>query len=123
MSDPSITTIYDMFKDGQDTISFSSGQIIFERDQPGTVMYVILEGVTDIMLQDTVINTIGGGEILGEMALVDNRIRSATAVAKTDCKLVSIDENRFMFLVQHHPSFALSIMRILSERLRTRTES
>jgi CRP-like cAMP-binding protein len=123
MSAPNITTIYDIFKDEQDTISFSSGQIIFERDQPGKDMYVILEGVIDIVIQDTVINTIGVGEILGEMALVDNRIRSATAVAKADCKLVAVDEDRFTFLVQNHPNFALSIMRILAERLRKRTES
>jgi CRP-like cAMP-binding protein len=123
MSAPFTTTIYDLFKDEHNTIPFSAGQIIFERDQPGKDMYVILDGVVDIVIQDTVINTIGKGEILGEMALVDNRIRSATAVAKTDCKLVSIDEDRFTFLVQNHPSFALSIMRILAERLRRRTES
>ena len=123
MNAPSITTIYDLLEGKQDTVPFSSGQIIFERDQPGNTMYVIMEGVVDVMVQDTVINTLGVGEILGEMALVDNRIRSATAVAKADCKLISVDEKQFNFLVQHHPSFALSIMRILAERLRKRTES
>ncbi|HEU5100134.1 MAG TPA: Crp/Fnr family transcriptional regulator [Roseiflexaceae bacterium] len=62
----------------------------------------------------------GPGGIVGEMALIDDRPRSATAVAATDCRLVPIDERRFTFLVQQTPMFALAVMRVMAERLRRR---
>jgi len=65
-----------------------------------------------------IIYSIGSGGILGEMALIDTQLRSATAVAQTDCKLVPINEKRFVFLVQQTPFFAIEVMRIMAERLR-----
>ena len=47
--------------------------------------------------------------------------RSATAVAKTDCKLAPINQNRFKFLVQQTPHFALHLMQGMAERLRRST--
>ena len=55
---------------------------------------------------------------MGEMALIDHGPRSATVTASTDCTLAEIDEKRFLFLVQQTPMFALSVMRLLSQRLR-----
>lgn len=86
-------------------------------------MYAVVEGEVEIVFADKVINTHGPGEIFGEMALIDTKRRSAAAVAKSDCKLVPIDEKRFLFLVQQHPYFPLQLMRVLAERLRLRTES
>jgi CRP-like cAMP-binding protein len=54
----------------------------------------------------------------GEMALIDGGTRSATAIAKTDCKLVPITEKQFLFMVQETPFFALRVMRTLTARLR-----
>ena len=56
--------------------------------------------------------------IFGEMALIDNEPRSATAVAITDVELVPISEKQFLFLVSQTPYFALKVMRILAQRLR-----
>jgi len=44
-------------------------------------------------------------------------------VARTDCRVVAVDEKRFTHLVRSHPYFALDVMRVLAERLRRRTES
>lgn len=52
------------------------------------------------------------------MAILDRQPRSADAVAKTDVKLAPVDERRFLMLVQNHPYFALTVMRIMAERLR-----
>ncbi|HYB54158.1 MAG TPA: cyclic nucleotide-binding protein, partial [Thermoanaerobaculia bacterium] len=51
-------------------------------------------------------------------ALIGKDRRVGTAVAKTDAKLVAVDERRFLFLVQQTPNFSLHMMRVLSERLR-----
>jgi CRP-like cAMP-binding protein len=52
------------------------------------------------------------------MALIESRPRSATAVARTDWKLVAVSEKRFAFLVQQTPHFALQVMRVMADRLR-----
>ena len=61
--------------------------------------------------------------IFGEMALIDNEPRSATAVAITDVELVPISEKQFLFLVTQTPYFALKVMRILAQRLRVTSKS
>ena len=47
-----------------------------------------------------------------------NCARSATAVAHTDVRLAPIDQNRFMYMVQETPFFALKVMHLMAERLR-----
>ena len=116
-------TTFNIFKNDTEAESFSAGQTIFTEGQLGELMYAILEGEVQIVFADKVINTHGPGEIFGEMALIDTKRRSATAVAQSGCKLVPIDEKRFLFLVQQHPYFPLQLMRVLAERLRLRTES
>lgn len=98
--------------------SFLAGQVVFSEGDPGDVMYVVKDGEVDVLVGGRVIDSVGPGGILGEMALVDRRARSATAVARTDCRLVPISEQRFTFLVQETPFFALTVMRSLADRLR-----
>ena len=61
--------------------------------------------------------------IFGEMALIDSEPRSATAVAITDVELVPISEKQFLFLVSQTPYFALTVMRILAQRLRVTSKA
>ena len=65
-----------------------------------------------------VLDTLGPGSLVGEMALIDAQVRSATATAKSACRLAPVTEKRFLFMVQQTPFFALQVMRILAERLR-----
>jgi len=113
-----MTATITLFRNATDYESFPAGQIIFQEGQPGEVMYAVSEGEVDILVHDKVIDTVGPGGIVGEMALIDTKPRSATAIAKTDCKLVPISEKRFTFLVQQTPNFALQVMRVMAYRLR-----
>ena len=81
-------------------------------------MFVVKEGEVDILLGNRVVETVGPDGIFGEMAMVDGQARTASAVARTDCKLVPIDQKRFQFLVRQTPFFAIEVMRVLVERLR-----
>ena len=64
---------------------------------------------------------IGPGGIFGELALIDASPRSATATATSDCDLVALDERAFLFHVSQTPFFALSVLRVLADRLRRAT--
>jgi CRP-like cAMP-binding protein len=102
-----------------ETLDLSAGETIFEQGERGTAMYVVAEGEVEILSGPVVLETARSGSVVGEMALIDHAPRSATAVAKTDCKLVAVDQRRFEFLVQQTPYFALEVMQLMAERLRT----
>ena len=81
-------------------------------------MYVVSSGSVTLSIGDRVVETVGPGGLFGEMALIDLEPRSASAVADTDCELVTIDKRRFWFLVQETPYFAEIVMRVMASRLR-----
>jgi CRP/FNR family cyclic AMP-dependent transcriptional regulator len=109
---------FEMFKNQTNIESFSANDTIFQKGDPRTVMYVVKEGDVEIRLGDKVVEVVGADGVFGEMAMVDGQPRTASAVARTDCKLVPIDQRRFQFLIQETPYFAIEVMRLLVERLR-----
>lgn len=66
------------------------------------------------------LDSLGPGGVFGEMALIDKSPRTATVRARSDCRVVPIDEARFMNHVHRTPFFAIQVMRIMNERLRRR---
>jgi CRP/FNR family transcriptional regulator, cyclic AMP receptor protein len=111
-------TTLNLFRHATNFETFSAGQIIIKEGQPGDVMYVVQEGEVDILLGDKVIDSTGPGGIIGEMALISDKPRSATVIAKTDCRLVPVDEKQFVYLVHQSPYFAIQVMRVIADRLR-----
>ena len=109
---------FGMFQKAEDYETYPPGHIIFQKGEPGTVMYVVKRGEVELQIEEKPFTTVGSGEIIGEMALIDQAPRSLTAMAKTECELVPIDQKRFAFLVQQTPFFALEVMKIMAERLR-----
>ena len=107
-----------IFNNASDYLSYPAGSIIFSAGDPGDVMYIVKTGEVEIKVGERVIETHDQGNLIGEMSIIDQSPRSATAVAKTDCQLVAVDEKRFLFLVQQTPFFALQVMHIMAERLR-----
>lgn len=114
--------IINLFRNAADAVPFAAGQVIFSENEPGDFMYAVVDGEVEILSKGNVLETVGPGGIFGEMALIDHHHRSATAVARTDCRLVKVDEKRFQFLIQQTPFFALQVMRILAGRLRHTTD-
>ena len=112
----------DLFEQETELDTFSAGNVIFDRGQPPRNMYVIKEGTVEISIGEHTKFTLRHGGIFGEMALIEPGERSATAITKTDCGLIPIDEKRFTFLVQQTPFFAIHVMRILVSRLRKMNE-
>lgn len=81
-------------------------------------MYLLLEGDVRITLHDAEIDYLREGDIFGEMALVEEQPRSASATAATDCRLLRVDRQQFAELVQASPEFALNVMSVMSRRVR-----
>ena len=111
-----------IFTNASNAEAFEAGQIIFKEGDPGETMFAVSEGRVDVIVGGAVVETVAEGGIIGEMALIDSRPRSATAVAATAAKLVTVDRHQFTFLVQEHPTFALEVMKIMAERLRRADE-
>lgn len=96
----------------------AAGETIFRQYDMGSEMYVVLEGEVELAIGPNAVEILGPGEPFGEMALIDQNPRTATATARTGCKLAVIPERRFLFLVQTTPHFALDIMKAMADRLR-----
>src|SRR5512144_2017998 len=90
---------------------YAAGDVSFAEGDKGDAMYVIRNGEVTIEHGGRVIETLGGGGIFGEMALIDGSVRSATVRAKTDCEVAPINEKTFLFLVHETPFFAIAVMR------------
>ena len=104
--------------DGIATRSAKAGEIIFKEGDEAQQLFVIKSGEVAIQSGNRMLAELSTNHIFGEMALIDDAPRSATAVAKTDVELVAISEKQFLFLVSQTPFFALKVMRVLARRLR-----
>ena len=111
----------DMFSETNPRVC-EAGEAIFQAYDMGAEMYVVLEGEVELTIDGRVLETVGPGEPFGEMALIDQEPRTATAIAKTPCKLAVIPEKRFLFMVAQTPHFALLIMKVMADRLRKMNE-
>ena len=107
------------FKHSDEFVVIKAGQQVFVEGQIGEEMYVVKAGQVQLLAGNVILETVGPGGILGEMALINDDKRSATAQAVADCELVPINREKFRFLIQQTPDFAIEVMRILALRLRS----
>jgi CRP-like cAMP-binding protein len=97
--------------------------IIFSKGDPGNSLFAVVRGtlrigVTSAEGREAVFNIVGPGELVGEIALLDGRERTADAVASTDCELLVIDRREFLPFVQSQPILAIKLIDLLCARLR-----
>lgn len=103
--------------------TYRKGEIVFEEGSLGQEMYVISSGAVKLTTmkqgQEMFLTRMGVGEFFGEMALVDAAPRSGTVTADEEgTSLIELDQERYLFLVQQQPIFALAIMHTLCDRIR-----
>lgn len=98
--------------------TFKAGEYIFKAGDEGHEFYVVRAGKAAVRLGNRTLEVLGEGEIFGEMALIDSAPRSADVIAETDCVVVPVGEKQFLFMTSEAPYFALSLMRVLVQRLR-----
>ena len=110
---------FGLFRNATNTRLVPSGTTIFQEGDSGHSMFAIKRGRVAIMVGGNTVDILSEEELFGEMALLERATRSATAVTLEETELVEIDETQFYILVRQNPPFALQLLKLLSERLRT----
>ena len=109
----------EIFSKSSPPLTYVPGQVIFEQGQTGNVMYGIIEGQVDMLVDQKLVETIKKGDVFGEGALVQPESdRASTAIAKTDCLIGLLDRERFLFAIENTPMFAIEVLRSYSNRAR-----
>ena len=111
-----------LFDQETEVVILAPGEALFEKGEPGRLMYVVKTGDLQILDGNYVYETVSAGGIVGEMAMVDGSPRSATVRAIEPTTVIPMDERRFVFMVQQTPFFALRVMRVMAARLRAMNE-
>src|SRR5438094_5990657 len=100
---------------------FTPGTVLFQEGQPGDYMYVVQSGEVEIRRTvgetERVLAVLMPGEFLGEMAILNGRPRSATAVVRTPARLLVIEGKTFEAMLRARPEIALRIIKALAMRL------
>lgn len=107
-----------IFESQTQPLNFAAGDIIFSSGDEGDAMYVVQSGEIELRVGGNTVEVVPADGFFGEMALIEEGPRTATAVARTDAVLIPINEKRFEFMVHEVPLFALHVMKGLSKRLR-----
>jgi CRP/FNR family cyclic AMP-dependent transcriptional regulator len=103
-------------------IRLADGETLFKSgDRSDGRLFVVRTGSVALYSGRRLLERVGPGGILGEMALIDPAPRSATAVAGPECTLSAVSDLTFRKLVTHVPGFALEMMRLLVQRFRQAT--
>ena len=110
------------FRGARNLVAIQSGLALFSEGEPGKCMYVLMEGSAAVCVAGEVLEVAKPGALLGEMALVDSSVRSATVITRTDCRVIAIDKTQFDALVRESPEFARHVMMVMADRLRHMNE-
>jgi CRP-like cAMP-binding protein len=114
---------------------FPSGAVIMAEGDPGAQMYILLAGEVEVTkrlllpidqtaLLERIMNRLnsGDGVTLGEMALIENDVRSANVTASTDCRMLELSKEKAFLLFNQNPDMGVKILfrlsQLLSKRLR-----
>lgn len=106
--------------------ALKKGEVLFNKGDEGSALFIINAGRVNIVTQDpqdheVVLNQVGAGEIIGEMALLDYEPRSAGVTAIEETVLMELSREDFLEILAGQPNLALTIIRSLISRLRHNT--
>src|SRR5919106_93309 len=100
---------------------FPKGTILFKEGEPGKEMFVLQSGKVAISKKvrdvEKVLAMLGPGEFFGEMAIISNKPRNATARVQEDAKLLVIDPKTFEAMIRGNSEIAVRMIKKLADRL------
>lgn len=102
-----------------DEMGYGAGETIFEEGEEGLGLQIIMEGEAKVVINGRTRRKMGAESFFGEIALLDGGPRTATVVAETDVRTLSIPAWSFNAVLKEQPSIALKMLPELAHRLRT----
>lgn len=100
-----------------DELRLDAGTVVVDQGDPGTHCFVVLDGTASVYVRGEHVASVGAGSMIGEMALVDHRPRTATVVADTDLQLLRFDSRAFARLLEEMPKASERVMTLLRARM------
>jgi len=102
---------------------FEPGQVICKKGEPGDSMYLVAQGVVSIYLpgegsSKVPLKEVAVGQYFGELSLFDDKPRSATAEARTDCEVLELERDVLNEHIKKRPRIAIALLSELADRLR-----
>ena len=100
-------------------LTLNVGEVLIGEGEQAHGLYIVKGGLLRIESGTVIYETVTTGGIVGEMAIINEGMpRSASVIARTQAEVVEIDRATFLSLVSDRPHFALTVMRVMSRRLR-----
>jgi CRP/FNR family cyclic AMP-dependent transcriptional regulator len=99
-------------------IQVEAGTVLAEQGTMGREAFVILEGDVAVKRGGRKIATLGAGDVVGELSLLDHGPRTATIECETDADLFVLETSAFHEVLTNHPTISLKLLATLSERIR-----
>lgn len=100
-------------------IDVETGAVLMEQGAKGMEAFVVVEGTAEVEIDGDVVATVGPGEPLGELALLDRGPRTGTVRATTPMRVLVLSAQEFGKLLHDHPAVTRLILRATGARLRT----
>jgi CRP-like cAMP-binding protein len=101
-----------------DEVDLKADYVLMREGDVGREFFVIVEGQVRIDKGGAFVRTMGPGEFVGDIALVTDRPRTATATTVTPCRLLVLGHREFHSLMDQYPSIRLSVLESMAMRLR-----
>ncbi len=105
-----------------DEVEAEEGAELTDQGRPGLECFVILDGRASVLVAEEHVATLEKGSMVGEMALIDHRPRSATVIAETPMTLLAFDTKAFSKMLDEMPAARQKVMVLLNDRLRDNRE-
>ena len=102
-----------------DEVDVAAGTTLMTEGHSAGEFFVIVDGSVRVDKGGKTIKTLGPGEFLGEIALVDGGPRTATATTETASRLLVVGHREFHSLMEAHPAISISILEALAKRVRS----
>ena len=101
-----------------ESVEAEAGAVLMEQGRVGQECYVIESGQAGVFVAEEHVVTLGPGSMVGEMALVDHRPRTATVITETPVRLLAFDTKAFRLLLGEMPKAEERIHALLADRLK-----
>lgn len=101
-----------------DEVSMPAGSLIVDQGQTGREAFVILEGSVTVRRNGKKISSMGPGNIVGELSLLDHGPRTATVTCDTDCTFLLLDQRKFLAVIDDVPAIGHKLLASLASKIR-----